>query len=96
MDFKTYMSRRIPDFESRLSILEITELKVLFDEYINCLKIEQNTLNMSMNHNAAGIDYANDFEKASERRMIAQQTLDTAIMEKSLSLENNIEKPIVK
>lgn len=57
---------------------ELKNLRELYDNVEKLMDIESNTLNMALN-NKGGIDYSNSFEKASERRMLAQQKLKAYI-----------------
>lgn len=76
--FLEWISSNISYCDS-LNEKELKNLRELYDKVEKLLDIESNTLNMTQNNNTSGIDYSNSFEKASERRMLAQQELKAYI-----------------
>ena len=75
--FLEWISSNISYCDS-LNEKELKNLRELYDNVEKLMDIESNTLNMALN-NKGGIDYSNSFEKASERRMLAQQELKAYI-----------------
>ncbi len=69
--FINWVSEKIP-YCGELGKDELEELNKLYQEVERSTEIERRTLVNGLN-NRAGVDYANDFEKASARRVECQQ-----------------------
>ncbi len=86
--FMKWLFSNVSFFES-LSKEEINYIKEKYDNVNKLLDIETNTLNMAQHHNKSGIDYSTSFEKASQKRVLAQKELKQFVND--LNIKYNVE-----
>lgn len=70
--FDDWLKENLP-FSNKLSQEDLNEIKTRFDNILKLKKIEADTLSLGLK--STDIDYANDFEKASQRRVNAVEGL---------------------
>ena len=78
-DFQTYMSRHYPNYQSELTIEEISDLNMRYTEMQRARKLVENIMMLSQNHNQADIDYSTDYNNALAEWGRHQESLANAI-----------------
>ena len=73
-NFEDYLLDNFADILDSLTSLEIASLKKAFDECQSWIVAEQMCLNKGLN--SSDIDFTNDFEKISQKRLEAQTKLN--------------------
>ena len=73
-NFEDYLLDNFADILDSLTSLEIASLKKAFDEWQSWIVAEQMCLKKGLN--SSDIDFTNDFEKISQKRLEAQTKLN--------------------
>lgn len=87
MDFTMYINARIPNFDRKLSMRDIEELKQLFDSYSFWKDTEEKILKLSLSMPLLQ-GYICDFERASSCKMKEERLLNEAIIQKLACLQD--------